>query len=167
LAKSAKKPLTHLDGSGRARMVEVTQKPDTEREAVAHGKIFLSKEVLQLIKRAEIKKGDPLEVARLAGIMAAKKTHELIPLCHPLMLTQIEVDLNLVSDGIEIASRVVCVGKTGVEMEALTAVAVAALTVYDMCKAVDKSMVIGDIFLKEKSGGRSGTYRRGDKPLSG
>lgn len=167
MAKFAKKQLTHSNGSGRARMVEVTQKPDTQREAVAHGKIFLSKDVLQLIQKAEIKKGDPLEVARLAGIMAAKKTHELVPLCHPLMLTNIEVDLNLVADGVEIASRVVCVGKTGVEMEALTAVSLAALTIYDMCKAVDKNMVIGEIYLIKKSGGRSGTYRRRDKPLSG
>ena len=154
----SKRKLTHFDEKGRAKMVEVSAKADTLREAVARGFVRLSKEVLALIKKGNIKKGDPLEVARIAGIMAAKRTHELIPLCHPLLLTNIEVNLNVTEKGIEIESKVVCVGKTGVEMEALTAVSVAALTVYDMCKAVDKKMTIGDIFLVKKSGGRSGTF---------
>jgi len=139
-------------------MVEVTEKADTAREAVARGFVRLSREVLELIRKGQLKKGDPLEVAKIAGIMGAKKTHELIPLCHPLMLTNIEVDLELTDDGVRIESRVVTVGKTGVEMEALTAVATAALAVYDMCKAVDKEMVIGDIFLVKKTGGKSGTF---------
>lgn len=150
--------LTHVDDQGKARMVEVTQKSDSIREAVARGFVKLSDVVLRLIHKNEMKKGDPLQVARIAGIMAAKKTPELIPLCHPLTLTSVDVELSLTSDGVSIESRVVCVGKTGVEMEALTAVSVAALTVYDMCKAVDKEMVIGDILLVKKSGGRSGTF---------
>ncbi|MCH7756218.1 cyclic pyranopterin monophosphate synthase MoaC [candidate division KSB1 bacterium] len=141
-------------------MVEVSAKADTLREAVARGFVRVSEEVLDLIKKGNLKKGDPLEIARIAGIMGAKRTHELIPLCHPLLLTNIEVNLNLTESGIEIESRVVCVGKTGVEMEALTAVSVAGLTVYDMCKAVDKEMTIGDIFLVKKSGGRSGRFER-------
>ncbi|MFQ6114595.1 MAG: cyclic pyranopterin monophosphate synthase MoaC [bacterium] len=139
-------------------MVEVTQKPDTVREAVACGRIKLSKEVVDLIQAGKMKKGDPLQAARIAGIMAAKKTHELIPLCHPLLLTDVELNLKLTPEGVRIESRVVCVGKTGVEMEALTAVAVAALTIYDMCKAVDKEMVIEEIYLAQKSGGRGGTF---------
>lgn len=158
MTKSEKMKLTHLDDQGHARMVEVTQKDDTVREAVAHGFVQMSKEVLDLIQEGKMKKGDPLEAARIAGIMGAKKTHELIPLCHPLLLTNIEVNLKLTQGGVEIESRVVCVGKTGVEMEALTAVTISALTIYDMCKAVDKKMVIGHIYLVKKSGGRSGTY---------
>ncbi len=154
----SKQKLTHFDEKGRAKMVEVSAKADTLREAVARGFVRVSKEVLGLIKKGNLKKGDPLEVARIAGIMAAKRTHELIPLCHPLLLTNIEVNLNLTENGIEIESKVDCVGKTGVEMEALTAVSVAALTVYDMCKAVDKKMTIGDIFLVKKSGSPSGTF---------
>lgn len=160
MAKTEKTKLTHLDDEGHARMVEVTQKSDTVREAVAKGLVQTSKEVLNLIKEKNIKKGDPLETARIAGIMAAKKTHELIPLCHPLLLTNVEVNFQLTSVGIEIESRVVCVGKTGVEMEALTAIAISALTIYDMCKAVDKNMVIRDIYVIKKSGGRSGAYVR-------
>lgn len=156
----SKQKLTHFDEKGQAKMVEVSTKSDTLREAIARGFVGVSKEVLDLIKKGNLKKGDPLEVARMAGIMAAKRTHELIPLCHPLLLTNIEVQLNLTGDGIEIESKVVCVGKTGVEMEALTAVSVAALTVYDMCKAVDKEMTIGDIFLAKKSGGHSGDFER-------
>ncbi|MFQ5864588.1 MAG: cyclic pyranopterin monophosphate synthase MoaC [bacterium] len=158
MAQSDSNKLTHLDDQGQAKMVEVTQKSDTAREATARGFVKLSKEVLDLIQTGKMKKGDPLQAARIAGIMAAKKTHELIPLCHSLLLTHVEVNLKLTSEGIEIASRVVCVGKTGVEMEALTAVAVAALTIYDMCKAVDKEMVIEEIYLAQKSGGRSGTF---------
>lgn len=150
--------MTHLDEQGKARMVEVTDKQDTKREAVARGFIYLSADVLNLIRKNEVKKGDPLETARLAGIMAAKRTHELIPLCHTLLLTNVNVSLNLTDAGVAIESRVVCVGKTGVEMEALTAVSVAALTIYDMCKAVDKTMRIGDIELVKKTGGRSGTF---------
>jgi len=150
--------MTHLDEQGKARMVEVTDKQDTKREAVARGFIHLSADVLNLIRKNEVKKGDPLGTARLAGIMAAKRTHELIPLCHTLLLTNVDVSLNLTDAGVAIESRVVCVGKTGVEMEALTAVSVAALTIYDMCKAVDKTMRIGDIHLVKKTGGRSGTF---------
>lgn len=139
-------------------MVEVTGKAVTVREAIARGCVQLSKEVIALIRAGHIKKGDPLEIARIAGIMAAKRTHHLIPLCHPLLLTSVEVNLKLTDTRVEIESRVVCQGKTGVEMEALTAACVAALTVYDMCKAVDKEMVIGDIYLAKKSGGRSGTF---------
>ncbi|MFQ5770129.1 MAG: cyclic pyranopterin monophosphate synthase MoaC [bacterium] len=153
-----KKQLPHVDNQGRAKMVEVTEKSDTKRQAIARGFIQLSKAVIDLIHAKKLPKGDPLETARIAGIMAAKKTHELIPLCHPLLLTNVEVDLQLTTDGIEIESKVVCVGKTGVEMEALTAVSVAALTIYDMCKAVDKHMRIGNVYLAQKSGGRSGTF---------
>lgn len=156
----SKQKLTHFDEKGRAKMVEVSAKADTLREAVAGGFVRVSKEALGLIKKGNLKKGDPLEVARIAGIMGAKRTHELIPLCHPLLLTNIEVNLNLTESGIEIESKVVCVGKTGVEMEALTAVSVAALTIYDMCKAVDKKMTIGDILLVKKTGGRSGKFER-------
>ncbi len=154
----SKNKLTHIDEQGRARMVEVTEKADTVREAVAKGFIKMSAEVIKQIREGKLKKGDPLETARIAGIMAAKKTHELIPLCHPLLLTQIEINLEVQKDGVAIESRVVSVGKTGVEMEALTAVAVTALTIYDMCKALDKNMIIGDIHLHMKRGGRSGLY---------
>ncbi len=156
----SKQKLTHFDEKGRAKMVEVSAKADTLREAVAGGFVRVSKEALGLIKKGNLKKGDPLEVARIAGIMGAKRTHELIPLCHPLLLTNIEVNLNLTESGIEIESKVVCVGKTGVEMEALTAVSIAALTIYDMCKAVDKKMTIADILLVKKTGGRSGKFER-------
>lgn len=139
-------------------MVEVTAKQDSQREAVARGVVELSDDVLHLISQGKLKKGDPFEVARLAGIMAAKRTHELIPLCHPLLLTKIDVQIAVTDAGAELESRVVCVGKTGVEMEALTAVSVAALTIYDMCKSVDKSIKIRDIFLVKKSGGKSGTF---------
>lgn len=154
------KKLTHFDEQRGTKMVEVTDKADTVREAVARGFVRVSSEVLELIRTGQLKKGDPLEVAKIAGIMGAKKTHELIPLCHPLMLTNIEVHLELRDEGVQIESRVVSVGKTGVEMEALTAVSAAALAVYDMCKAVDKEMVIGDIFLVKKTGGKSGTFER-------
>ncbi|RMF69649.1 MAG: cyclic pyranopterin monophosphate synthase MoaC [Calditrichaeota bacterium] len=154
------KKLSHVDDQGRATMVEVTEKKETVREAVAHGFVQLSQEVLELIRADKLKKGNPIEVARVAGIMAAKQTPALIPLCHPLLLTKVDVEIELTASGAEIVSRVVCVGKTGVEMEALTAVSVAALTLYDMCKAVDKKMVIGEIYLEKKSGGRSGTFVR-------
>jgi cyclic pyranopterin phosphate synthase len=152
--------LSHVDAAGRVKMVDVGDKPVTAREAVARGVITMSGEALRLIRRGAIAKGDPLQTARLAGIMAAKRTSTLVPLCHPLQLTHIGVELTPTKTGYAIEARVRTNGQTGVEMEALTAVAVAALTVYDMVKAVDKTMVIGDICLVEKSGGRSGHYRR-------
>ena len=141
-------------------MVDVGEKPSTHREAIARGSIVMSRQALELIRRRAVKKGDPLQAARLAGIMAAKQTATLIPLCHPLPIDNIHVDLKPTRRGYDIEARVRTTARTGVEMEALTAVAVAALTVYDMVKAVDRAMVIGDIRLEYKSGGRSGTYRR-------
>jgi cyclic pyranopterin phosphate synthase len=152
--------LSHVDARGRARMVDVGDKPVTRREAVARGEITMSATALRAIRRGEVVKGDPLQAARLAGIMAAKRTSSLIPLCHPLPLTHVEVELTATRTGYAIEARVRTSAQTGVEMEALTAVCVAALTIYDMIKAVDKEMVIGDISLVEKSGGRSGHYRR-------
>jgi cyclic pyranopterin monophosphate synthase len=141
-------------------MVDVGDKPVTTREALARGEITMSPTALGLIRRGALAKGDPLQAARLAGIMAAKKTSELIPLCHPLPLTHVSVELTDIRRGFRIEARVRTASQTGVEMEALTAVAVAALTIYDMAKAVDKEMVIADIYLLEKKGGRSGHYRR-------
>ena len=158
MARGAK--LTHLKRSGEARMVDVGAKPVTDREAVARGSIRMSAEALRQIRRGAVKKGDPLQTARLAGIMAAKQTAALIPLCHPLPLSSVQVDLLPTARGYTIEARVRTSAQTGVEMEALTAVAVAALTIYDMVKAVDKAMVIGDIRLEYKAGGRSGLYRR-------
>ena len=152
--------LTHVDERGRIRMVDVGDKPVTAREAVARGTVSMSPVARRLIRSGAIKKGDPVEAARLAGIMAAKRTSELIPLCHPLPLTHVGVEIAPTRSGYAIEARVRTAAQTGVEMEALTAVAVAALTLYDMVKAVDKAMVIGDIVLLEKRGGRSGTYRR-------
>jgi cyclic pyranopterin phosphate synthase len=152
--------LSHVDARGRVKMVDVGDKPVTDREAVARGSIRMSEEARRLIRRGAVKKGDPLQAARLAGILAAKQTSSLIPLCHPLPLSSVDVDLIPTARGYEIEARVRTTAQTGVEMEALTAVAVAALTVYDMLKAVDKTMVIQDIRLMFKSGGRSGTYRR-------
>jgi cyclic pyranopterin phosphate synthase len=150
--------LTHLDESGRARMVDVGQKPDTERIAIAKGEVVMRAETLELIRAGALKKGDVLAVAQVAGVMAAKHTSDLIPLCHPLPLTQVTVDLDLDDElpGVRITVRARTVAKTGVEMEALTAVSVAALTVYDMAKAVEKTMRIQNIRLVEKHGGRSG-----------
>lgn len=156
------KRLTHLDASGRARMVDVSDKPFSHRRAVAAAFVTMQPKTLDLLRHNKLKKGDALQVARIAGIMAAKRTHELVPLCHPLALSSIEVDLQLAENGVEIRATVVCDGKTGVEMEALTAASIAALTLYDMCKAVDKSMEIGRIRLLEKEGGRSGTFLRED-----
>jgi cyclic pyranopterin phosphate synthase len=141
-------------------MVDVAAKPVTAREAVARGSITMSREALRLVRSGRVKKGDPLQTARLAGILAAKQTSALIPLCHPLPLASVNVELVPRARGYDIEARVRTTAQTGVEMEALTAVAVAALTIYDMVKAVDKAMVIGDIRLMFKSGGRSGTYRR-------
>lgn len=150
--------LTHLDEHGRARMVDVGAKPDTERLALAKGEVLMQKATLDLIRAGNLKKGDVLTVAQLAGIMAAKRTSELIPLCHPLPLTKIDVDLSLDESlpGVLITATVKTTGKTGVEMEALTAVSVAALTVYDMAKAAEKTMKIQNIRLVEKHGGQSG-----------
>lgn len=145
------KKLSHLTKSGKANMVDVSQKPDQLRLAKAKGFICLSSEALQLIKKNLMKKGDVLAVAEIAGIQAAKKTHELIPLCHPLKITKIEVTASIKKNGISVESLVKCVGQTGVEMEALTAVSIALLTVYDMCKAVDKHMTIQEIKLIEKT----------------
>jgi len=152
--------LTHVDARGRVKMVDVGDKPVTAREAIARGTITMSREAVRLIRAGAVKKGDPLQTARLAGILAAKQTSSLIPLCHPLPLSSVNVELTPKARGYEIEARVRTTSQTGVEMEALTAVAVAALTVYDMVKAVDKTMVIGDIRVMLKSGGRSGTYRR-------
>ncbi len=152
--------LSHVDAKGRARMVDVSQKPATPREAVARGEVTMSPLALGLVRRGDVTKGDPLQAARLAGIMAAKQTSALIPLCHPLPLTHVGVELTPTRRGYRIEARVRTTAQTGVEMEALTAVSVAALTLYDMVKAVDKTMVIGGICLVEKRGGRSGVYRR-------
>ena len=152
--------LSHVDRRGRVRMVDVGGKPVTDREAVARGAITMSRTARTLVRRGEVAKGDPLQAARLAGIMAAKQTSTVIPLCHPLPLTHVAVELTPTARGYRIESRVRTSAQTGVEMEALVAVAVAALTIYDMVKAVDKAMVIGDICLVEKRGGRSGVYRR-------
>jgi cyclic pyranopterin phosphate synthase len=142
---------SHTDEKGKAKMVDVGGKPDVKRVAIARGSIFIAEETIKLIKDNQVKKGDVLAVAKIAGIQSAKKTHELIPLCHPLPLTNIDLSFDIKKDKVEIESKVECIGKTGVEMEALTAVSVAALTIYDMCKAVDKNMKIGDIYLWEKS----------------
>jgi cyclic pyranopterin monophosphate synthase len=146
-------------------MVDVGDKPVTTREAVARGAITMNAEALRLIRRGDVAKGDPLQTARLAGIMAAKRTSELIPLCHPLPLSKVGVELTPTRNGYTIEARVRTTAQTGVEMEALTAVAVAALTIYDMIKAVDKEMVIGDICLMEKRGGKSGEFRRASKTI--
>jgi len=155
------KKLTHLDASGRARMVDVGHKPDSERVATARGSVVMQPETLQLIIEGNIKKGDVLTVAELAGVMAAKRTGELIPLCHPLILSHIEVSCvpNVAANRVDIEATVRLRGKTGVEMEALTAVSVAALTIYDMAKAVDRSMRLTDVHLVHKAGGQSGEWR--------
>ncbi|HLF76080.1 MAG TPA: cyclic pyranopterin monophosphate synthase MoaC [Dehalococcoidia bacterium] len=152
--------LSHIDDAGRARMVDVTAKDETVRAAVARGRVVMKPETLALLLRGEIAKGNVLTTAQVAGIMAAKKTHELIPMCHPLLLTGVAVDLtpDEATSTIEITATVRTTGKTGVEMEALTAVTVAALTVYDMCKAVDKGMRIEAVRLVSKTGGKSGDW---------
>ena len=151
---------THFDDEGKAVMVDVTDKAETERVAVAKGAVVMQPETLALIRAGGVAKGDVLSVARLAGIMGAKRTPDLIPLCHPLALSSVRVDLELSAErpAVEITATCKLTGKTGVEMEALTAVAIAALTVYDMCKAVDRAMHIEDIRLTHKSGGKSGTF---------
>ena len=158
--RAGQKALSHVDARGRVKMVDVGGKPITEREAVARGSIAMSREARRLVRSGAVSKGDPLQAARLAGIMAAKQTSALIPLCHPLPLSSVHVELTPTGRGYDIEARVRTNAQTGVEMEALTAVAVAALTVYDMVKAVDKSMVVGAIRLMFKRGGKSGTYTR-------
>jgi cyclic pyranopterin phosphate synthase len=155
-----RRSLTHVDRQGHVKMVDVGDKPVTAREAIARGSITMSAEALAQIRSGAVKKGDPLQAARLAGIMAAKQTSSLIPLCHPLPIAGVDVDLTPTARGYGIEARVRTAAQTGVEMEALTAVAVAALTIYDMVKAVDKGMVIGDIRLMKKTGGKGGDYRR-------
>lgn len=153
--------LNHIDDEGRAFMVDITQKLATERVAIASGTIRMKPETLELIRSGEVKKGDVLAVARVAGILAAKKTSELIPLCHPLPLTSAKVDFEFITeDTLRIISETKTTYATGIEMEALTAVGIAALTIYDMCKAVDRGMVIGEIKLEKKSGGQSGEFTR-------
>ena len=155
------KKLSHYDAAGKARMVDVSAKPATERRAEASAFVAMSPQVLEALPRNP--KGDPMEVARLAGIMAAKRTAELIPLCHPVPLSHIDVQVRLCENGVAISSQVTTTATTGVEMEALLAASIAALTVYDMCKALDKGIVIRQVVLERKSGGKSGDYRRKTK----
>jgi cyclic pyranopterin phosphate synthase len=166
-----KNELTHIDSSGKARMVDVAGKQDTRRVAVAEGKIFMKQVTLEKIEAAEIAKGDVLAVARIAGIGAAKRTWELIPLCHNIPLTGVEVGFSSFSTedaaGIKITASTTSTGKTGVEMEALTAVSVAALAIYDMCKAVDRAMTISGVRLLEKRGGKSGRWKAAEHQNSG
>jgi cyclic pyranopterin phosphate synthase len=152
--------LTHVDARGRVRMVDVSAKPETAREAVADGIVRMSAAAREAIRRRRVAKGDPLQAARLAGIMAAKRASDLIPLCHPLPLTHVDVELTPRAGGYRIVARVATVSRTGAEMEALAAVCGAALTLYDMLKAVDRAMTIGPVQLVSKRGGRSGAYRR-------
>jgi len=154
------KKLSHYDKSGRVRMVDVSSKPATARVAVAHAFVRMKASTVASLKRLDSPKGNPLEIARIAGITAAKRTSELIPLCHPLSLTHVDVRAKLCKNGIEIASEATTTGPTGVEMEALVGAAVAALTIYDMCKALERGMEITELYLVKKSGGRSGTYVR-------
>jgi cyclic pyranopterin phosphate synthase len=158
--------LTHFDRRGAAHMVDVGEKPPTHRIAVASGRIRMRQATLRLVARGTAKKGDVLGVARLAAIQAAKRTSELIPLAHPLALSRVAIDFELEKSAVRIVARVECLGPTGVEMEALTAAATGLLTVYDMLKAVDRGMTLGDLRLEEKSGGRSGHYRRAAGPSS-
>ncbi len=154
--------LTHLDAQGQAHMVDVGAKAETEREAVAAGRVLMRPETLRLVRAGDLPKGDVLGTARVAGIMAAKRTAELIPLCHPLLLTKVAVEFayDEAASAVEITATVRCRGQTGVEMEALTAVSVAALTIYDMAKAVERGMMISDIRLLEKRGGKTGDWVR-------
>ena len=152
--------LTHIDEDGKAQMVDVGYKEDTNRSATASGKVFMSIETIDALKKQELKKGDVLGVARVAGIQAAKKTSDLIPLCHPLVINFVSVDFKIKERHVEIEVTVKTFGKTGVEIEALTACSVTALTIYDMCKAVDKSITIEEVKLLEKTGGKSGNWYR-------
>ena len=158
---SSEQPLTHLDAQGNARMVDVGDKDSTQRIAVAEGRITMSEATARLISDGGHKKGDVVAIARIAGIQGAKQCSQLIPLCHPLMLTSVSLEVTVESAAVHVIATCKVQGQTGIEMEALTAVSVACLTIYDMCKAVDKDMVIGEIKLLEKQGGRSGHYVRG------
>ena len=155
---------THLDPLGRARMVDVTPKEPSHRRAVARARVYMQPETASLVARGAMSKGDVLAVARVAGIQAAKRTADLIPLCHPLLVGSVFVNFRIEDDHVQIEAQVDTVDRTGVEMEALTAVSVAALTIYDMCKSADRAMIIADIALWEKTGGRSGTFRREEPP---
>jgi cyclic pyranopterin monophosphate synthase len=161
MSEQSQKNLSHIDEEGRLKMVDVGNKPATARTAEASGSVKMSPETVAAIRERRTPKGDPLEAARLAGIMGAKRTSELIPLCHPLALTHVDVQITLRDDGAQITATASTTAQTGVEMEALTAVSVSALTLYDMCKAIDRAMTISDIRLERKSGGRSGEWRRG------
>lgn len=152
--------LTHIDEAGNAAMVDISAKSATVREAIAEGRIAMSTEALAAIKDGAVKKGDVLATARIAGIMAAKRTSELIPLCHPLALSKVAIDFEFEANGLRVTALARLTGQTGVEMEALTAASVALLTIYDMAKAIDKSMTIGDVRLLSKSGGKSGDWQR-------
>jgi cyclic pyranopterin phosphate synthase len=160
--------LTHIDADGKARMVDVTNKKETDREAKAHGKVKMSPATYGEVKKGEGPKGDIFTVAKIAGIMATKRTHELVPLCHPLAITHVDVEYTFVDkeSTVEIASTVRTKGQTGVEMEALTCSMVTALTIYDMCKAIDKGIELGPFYLLEKSGGKSGKYQRKQKVVT-
>ncbi len=152
--------LSHIDEDGNARMVDVSQKKISKRVAIAEGYVHMKRETISMIKTGTAKKGNVLTTAKIAGIMAAKKTSELIPLCHNISLDHVDVNFEIIEDHVKITSAVTCSAKTGAEMEALTAVTVAALTIYDMCKAVDRAIVIKDICLLEKRGGKSGAWKR-------
>lgn len=152
--------LTHFNENGKAKMVDVSEKNDTKRTAIARGSIKMNPNTIEVIKQGKIKKGDVLSVAQIGGIMGAKKTWDLIPMCHNIFLSGADINFNVLEDKVEIEATVSTIGKTGVEMEALTAVSMAALTIYDMCKAIDKDMVIENIRLIKKVGGKSGEYVR-------
>jgi cyclic pyranopterin monophosphate synthase len=159
-AKRPTTPLTHFDEAGAARMVDVGAKPETERVAIASGKISMAKATAEKIREGQIGKGDVLGIARIAGITGAKRTPDLIPLCHPLRLTGIDLEFHVTGDAVHIRATVRAFDRSGVEMEALTAVSTAALTIYDMCKAIDRGMQISEVRLDEKRGGKSGTWKR-------
>lgn len=154
--------LTHINEQGRAKMVDVSEKQETLREAVAYGNVYMKKETLERIKEGTIKKGDVLSVAQVAGIMGSKKTSDIIPMCHPIMISGCDINflLNFDKNRVEITATVKNTGQTGVEMEALTAVTIAGLTIYDMCKAIDREMIVSDVMLMKKSGGKSGVFER-------
>lgn len=154
--------LTHINEQGRAKMVDVSEKQETLREAVAYGSVYMKRETLERIKEGSIKKGDVLSVAQVAGIMGAKKTSDIIPMCHPIMISGCDINfsLNFDENKVEITATAKNTGQTGVEMEALTAVSIAGLTIYDMCKAIDREMIISNVMLMKKSGGKSGVFER-------
>ncbi len=163
MAKKKKQSLSHFDAAGRVRMVDVTEKPASARMAKAHAFVAMRAATVKRIRELKSRKGSPLEVARIAGITAAKRTADMIPLCHPIALTHVDVRAKLCQNGIELTSEATATGPTGVEMEALMAVSIAALTIYDMCKAAERGITIRDVYVLEKSGGRSGVYTRPGK----